>query len=187
MSKKKLPYVFIFYMKIIHHILCDFLILIFIVFSASSRAQDVNRGGILNTTYMVEKLHIHLFDGQAEIQAAPGSATKITTRVVGDPVFGDLNKDGKEDAALILVQDPGGSGTFYYVAAAVFENGQWKGTNAIFLGDRISLQMIKICEGLITVSYMDRGPDQSMAAPPSETITVYLALKNGHLEAKGED
>jgi len=62
----------------------------------------------LNATYGV--------DGRREVQAAPGAMTKIATFVFGKPVFGDLDGDGDDDAALFLVQQPGDNGTFYYVA-----------------------------------------------------------------------
>ena len=51
-----------------------------------------------------------------EVADAPDSATKIRTLIAGDMVEGDIDGDGDKDAALILVHDPGGSGTFYYVA-----------------------------------------------------------------------
>ncbi len=143
----------------------------------SSRSEDP-----LNTTYTIEGKEVRLINGYHEEQTAPGSATKIKTRVFGKPAYGDLDGDGEEDAALFLVQDPGGSGTFYYVAAALRKSGIYQGTNAVFLGDRISPRTIKIQKGVIIVDYADRRPDEPMAAPPSMGKKKYLAVKNGHLE-----
>jgi hypothetical protein len=39
---------------------------------------------------------------------------------------------------LLITHDPGGSGTFYYVAAAINVNKRYQGTNAVLLGDRIA-------------------------------------------------
>src|SRR6185295_1067652 len=67
-----------------------------------------------NTGYTVDGQTVMLVEGKSETPAAPGSATKITTTIFGEPVRGDVNGDGVNDAALILVQNSGGSGTFYY-------------------------------------------------------------------------
>ncbi|MFA6365545.1 MAG: hypothetical protein WCW78_04075, partial [Candidatus Paceibacterota bacterium] len=111
----------------------------------------------LNATYVIEGQSVTLVNGKAEVDIAPGSVTKIVTTVFGGPVRGDLNGDGKEDMALMLVQNPGGSGTFYYVAAAINNDGV-KGTNAILLGDRIAPQNISIKNGQIMANYADRNP-----------------------------
>ncbi|MCH8112117.1 MAG: hypothetical protein IH905_09230 [Proteobacteria bacterium] len=61
----------------------------------------------------------------------------------GAPVFARLAEDGN-DAALWLVQQPGGSGAFHCVATAINENGGFRGTKAVFLGDRIAPREISI-------------------------------------------
>ncbi|MEE4261219.1 MAG: hypothetical protein V2I56_00930, partial [Desulfobacteraceae bacterium] len=99
------------------------------------------------------------------------------------PVYGDLNGDGRDDAALFLVYDPGGSGTFYYVATAIARDGIFQGTNAVLLGDRIAPRTINIRNKVIAVYYADRRPDEPMAAAPSIVKTMYLTLKKGRLEA----
>ncbi|MBW1864721.1 MAG: hypothetical protein JRI64_03570 [Deltaproteobacteria bacterium] len=71
----------------------------------------------LNATYVVEGQIIRLIDGRSETEAVPGSATKVITSVFGKPVYGNIDGEGDVDAVLILTYDPGGSGTFYYVAA----------------------------------------------------------------------
>jgi hypothetical protein len=59
---------------------------------------------------------------------------------------------------------------------------KYSGTNAVLLGDRVSLQTIKIQNGMIIVDYADRRPDEPMASPASFAKTKYLAVKNGRLE-----
>ena len=140
-------------------------------------------GGVFNATYLIEKLVVRLTDGRAEVQSAPGSAIKITTVVFGEPVYGDLNYDGREDAALFLMHDPGGSGTFYYVAAAIAANDIYQGTNAVLLGDRVFPRTIHIRNGVVVAEFDDRNPDQPMAAAPSIAKTMYLRLNEGYLTA----
>lgn len=152
----------------------------------SGRQEGVEpaRSGAVNpleAAYMVENQETQLHQGRAVQPAAPGAATRIETRVLGRPEYGDLNGDGLDDAVLLLRHDPGGSGTFYYVAAALFNGSGWQGTRAVFLGDRILPQGIEISNGVITVHYLDRRPDQPMSAPATLGVSKRLRVQNGQL------
>jgi len=156
---------------------------IWLILPVQAGGSDCALDGLLNSTYFIEKQEVRIIGGRSEVQAAPGSAAKITTAVFGQPGFGDLNGDGRDDAALILVYDPGGSGTFYYLAAAIAQNGGYQGTNAVLLGDRILPRTIQVKNGMIVADYLDRRTDEPMAATPSIVKTMYLTLKAGRLEA----
>ena len=138
-----------------------------------------------NATYTVEGEEIRLVDGRAEREAAPGSAAKIITMAFGTAVYGDLDGDFIEDAALFLVHSPGGSGTFYYAAAALNREGAWQGTNAVLLGDRVSPQAMEIRNGVLAANFADRLPHEAMAAPPRIGKTKYLTLRDNKLEPVG--
>jgi hypothetical protein len=138
----------------------------------------------LNTTYTIDNQPVTLINGKAESAAAPGSVTKITTMIFGIPVSGDLNGDGKPDAAVMIVQEPGGSGTFYYAAAAINTGNGAQGTNAILLGDRVAPQNIEIRNGEIIANYADRNPGESFAIQPSLGVSKYLILSGNTLVEK---
>jgi len=144
--------------------------------SGSKAASDPR-----NATYTLDGRKIPLHDGRSVEQAPPGSAAKAVTAQFGEPAFGDLDGDGDEDAVLLLVHDPGGSGTFYYIAASINENGRYHGTEAVLLGDRISPRRIAIENGVVVVEYADRRPDEPMAASPSVRKSKHLTLRNGRL------
>lgn len=118
----------------------------------------------LNATYQIKQDSIILENGESEQEIYPGSTTKIYTSVFGEPVFGDLNDDGDEDAALVLIYDLGGTGTFYYLAVALNEGGGYKGLNSVLLGDRISPQNVSIENNEILVRYAVRAPADPMIA-----------------------
>lgn len=130
----------------------------------------------LNAPYTIDSQTITLVNGKAETEAAPGSATKIITMIFGEPIRGDLNGDGKTDAALMLMQNPGGSGTFYYIAAALNTDTGARGTNAILLGDRVAPQNVEIKNGQVIANYTERKPDEPMTAQPSIGVSKYVNI-----------
>ena len=136
----------------------------------------------LNAIYIVEGQEIRLVDGRSEIESAPGSASKVITSVFGKPVYGNIDGEGDADAALILTYDPGGSGTFYYVAVALNANGFYLGTRAILLGDRVVPQNISVRNGVIVVNYANRAIGEPMATPPSVGTSRYLVLERNVLK-----
>lgn len=143
------------------------------IFFIQRQAPDIDP---LNTTYYIDGQSVTLVDGRSEIEAAPGSVSKTTTMVFGEPVTGDLNGDGNADAAIFLTQSSGGSGTFYYVVAAIRagDGNIASGTNAIFLGDRIAPQNIEIKDGRVIANYADRDIREPMTASPSIGVSKYL-------------
>ncbi|TSC68780.1 MAG: hypothetical protein G01um101456_502 [Parcubacteria group bacterium Gr01-1014_56] len=135
-----------------------------------------------NTTYRIEGEVVQLTNGRSESEATPGSATKVVTDYFGNEAKGDLNGDGIPDLAFLLTQTSGGSGTFYYVVAAIqTAEGGYYGSNAIFLGDRISPQTTEIREGQVVVNYAERNPGEPMSTEPSVGVSLYLKFSNNEL------
>jgi hypothetical protein len=107
-------------------------------------------------------------------------------RFFGNEVFHDLNDDGREDVVFLLTQNQGGSGTFYYVVAALNTTKGYRGSEAFLLGDRISPQSTYMDEGtgaegrkrqdVIVVNYADRAPGEPMTTRPSVGKSVWLKL-----------
>ena len=129
-----------------------------------------------NAVYIVDEQRIQLRKGHFEGTAAPDSATKIRISLHSGPVFGDLDEDGDEDAVMFLVFDPGGSGTFYYIVAAVKTEGGFRGTTAVLLGDRLTPLNLSIRNGMVVATYTDRSSGQSMATAPSIEKSACLVL-----------
>ncbi|MDD2657056.1 MAG: hypothetical protein PHD04_00110 [Candidatus Pacebacteria bacterium] len=129
-----------------------------------------------NATYIIEGQPVQLVDGRAETAAAPGSASTVATQYFGNEAVGDLNGDGLRDIAFLLTQDPGGTGTFFFVVAAIKTADGYQGTSAVLLGDRIAPQTTEIREGTLIVNYAERRPDDPMTAPPSVGVSKYLKL-----------
>jgi hypothetical protein len=120
-----------------------------------------------------------LKDGVFEESVAPGSETRIW--LAKERAFGDLNADGAEDAAVLLVVDPGGSGTFTYLVPVINEKGIAKPLAGVLLGDRIKLKSISIQSGSIVATMLTRKPDEPMSAEPKVEVTRKFKLQGDRL------
>ena len=135
----------------------------------------------MNATYTIDGAAVILSQGKASTSSAPGSTEETVTQIFGQPITGDINGDGKDDAAVMLVQSTGGTGTFYYVAAVLSTDRGAMGTNAVFLGDRIAPQTMEVGKNMITVNYADRKTNEPLSAAPSVGISKYLVLESSTL------
>lgn len=106
------------------------------------------------------------------------------TSILSDKTFGDLNADKKDDVVVLLSRTGLGSGNFIYAAAYVSGPVSYKGTNAVFIGDRIAPQDISIRNGVIIITYLDRQEDEPFAAEPTISKTIELVYRNGTLEER---
>lgn len=141
--------------------------------AAAARYEDA--------TYTVEGRPVALVNGLSEVPAAPGSASKVTTKIFGNMAVGDLNGDGQADVAVILTQSSGGSGTFYYLVAALKTANGYVGTNAVALGDRVAPQPTTIEGGVAIANYAERKPGEPMTATPSVSVSKRLRVVDGKL------
>lgn len=132
-------------------------------------------GDYLSATYTISGKPVTLVNGVSEEPVAPGSAEKVTTRYFGNNAKGDLNGDGIVDLAFLITQETGGSGTFFYLVGALQnEDGSYRGTNAVLIGDRIAPQTTEFKNAQVIVNYADRAPGEPMTARPSMGKSLYL-------------
>lgn len=134
-----------------------------------------------DASYLIENRLVTLKDGISEVEAAPGSASKIVTRYFGNEAAGDLNGDGVADVLFVLTQSPGGSGTFFYAVGALKTSTGWIGTNGVLLGDRIAPQSTEYRDGRAIVSYADRKPGEPVTARPSVGVSKTFKIVDGKL------
>lgn len=146
--------------------------------------EETNVADPQNLTYSVAGEAVTLVGGKSSVPAAPGSAQTVTTQYFGNELVTDINGDGTDDTVFLLTQDGGGSGTFFYLAAALKTVDGYTGTEAVFIGDRIAPQNITKgdASGTVVVNYADRAPGESFAVSPS--VGKSLTLKFN--AAKGE-
>lgn len=126
--------------------------------------RPVDIGGL---TITIENQNFTMTDGVGALDAAPDSAIKNTVRIFGDPVEGDIDGDGNVDVALMIQNDPGGSGVFYYAVVAINDGGSYRASNALPLGDRIEPQSIQFRDQRFVYNYAVRKPGEAMDVRPS--------------------
>lgn len=98
-----------------------------------------------------------------------------------------LSPSGTRGAA-ILIDNPGGSGFFYYLVGASLKNGKQITSDPVSLGDRIKIVSVKIEDpkeydnGEIIVTYLDRTQNAPMASDPTiQKVVKYSFEDNGNL------
>ena len=146
-----------------------------------------NQADYKNISYIIDGQKILLTNGTSETEAAPGSASKIITKYFGDDLKIDLNNDGREDNVFVLTQETGGSGTFFYVVAAINTENGYIGSDGYLLGDRIAPQTIEKSQnptqkGVVVVNYMDRAKEEPMTKKPSEGKSISLKLDENTMQ-----
>lgn len=136
-----------------------------------------------NATYTVEGAPngtATLTEGKVVI-----SDTVQFTAQVAEPVAnGTLNNSPY--AAVQLITQPGGSGTFSYVAAVPNNNGAPGTGVTALLGDRIKVTAISIADNAIKVDWLDRKAEEPMTAEPTVATTKYFVLNASGALVEGQ-
>jgi hypothetical protein len=134
-----------------------------------------------NCTYQIEDRSVTLVNGEYEEKAAPGSASKIMTKIVLTGAKGYLNDDEYPDVPVLLVHTTGGSGTFFYTSVALGTRNGFRCTNALWIGDRIVPGSIEVDSSVMVLSYTDRYPWESYAIAPSVACSRSFFVVDGQL------
>lgn len=135
---------------------------------------------VQNATYIIDGQSVTLRNGIAVTKTATGTSATMMTKYFGNEAKSDLDDDGRMDSVFYLTQQTGGSGTFFYIVAALNKKGGYVGSDAVFLGDRIAPQPITIGTQnnpkIIVVNYADRKFGESFAISPSMGKSKWLLL-----------
>lgn len=135
-------------------------------FSGEKKEAPTAVTGYKSIEYGIEGARVRLTDG---------------TRYFGNELKTDLNGDGREDVVFLVTQNLGGTGTFFYVVAAVNTEQGYVGSDGYLLGDRIAPQTTEVSQNprhknVIVVNYAERAPTDPMTAEPSIGKSAYLKL-----------
>ncbi|AOK50766.1 hypothetical protein WT60_28810 [Burkholderia sp. MSMB617WGS] len=137
--------------------------------------------GAADATYVIDGESVKLTRGESVQAAAPGSATKRVTALVAQSAPATIA--GRAVTAVLLSDDPGGSGRFLYVATAQPDGG---GAPAVLLGDRltpvsVSIERAATGGALVVVEYLDRPEGAPFAQAPTVKVVRRFMLERGRL------
>jgi basic membrane protein A len=158
---------------------------IYAVTTVRRLTEDVLLNAVYPSEFTVDGL-APLQDGIYEEPVPDSAATAYIEALPETIAFGDLDADGVEDAAIVLMSEGGGTGTFAELYAVIDRNGKPIAITPIMLGDRIPVNSVAIVDGQIVVDIMTRAAGESMADEPSvpETQTYQISVTLEQVETE---
>jgi hypothetical protein len=148
-----------------------------------SMSESFSREELANTSYLngfAKDGVVQLVDGMHREPTADNSATELVVMLTNYAVFGDVTDDQTEDAVVVLVSQPGGSGSFYDLAVVRKQGDALTNMAVIQLGDRVQIKSLHIEDSEIAVDMLTQGPDDPMCCPTQYVSHRYL-LESGEL------
>lgn len=116
---------------------------------------------------------LQLSEGAGSISDFQGNTTIYQMLPV--IVYGDINGDQMEDAAVVLISNqPDGTSVFYEIYAVVNDNGTPLISDPAFMGDRIDLLTVDIRDGLLVTEYRTRDNPALLLRTSYEMARVNL-------------
>lgn len=128
-----------------------------------------------NTVYTSEWTETglaQLTDGEYREPISTDSATEIVVQLTDNLVTGELG-EGEQAAAVVLVTQPGGSGSFYDLAIVARIDGDPVNVATTFIGDRVQIDAITIDNGEVVLDMITHGPDDPMCCPSQHVIQKF--------------
>ena len=131
-----------------------------------------------NMTYQSSyfNIPIALQDGQYRLSNDTGTQT---VDMLSPIAFGDLNGDGLNDAAVLLAENGGGSGTFISLVAILNQNGQAVQAGSILVDDRPVINSLSISNRQIVLDGVIHSLSDTMTSPTIPAIQIYLLDETG--------
>ncbi|WP_028109547.1 hypothetical protein [Ferrimonas futtsuensis] len=117
----------------------------------------------------------HLLEGVSMDVSHPGLTPMLAAK-------GDLDGDGIDEVVDVVVHQPGGSGSFYYLSVNLGLSCGFKPLPAVFLGDRIALDAMEVTGQRLSVTFRDRDASEPMVSPPTRLNRLRFALEEGELK-----
>lgn len=133
---------------------------------------------------------VQLTDGKY-LEGAPGSTDYVSVTMTDFIARGDLNGDGENEAAAIVAEDYGSSGTFVFLAVYQYINQKPAFLTSLFLDDRPKINALSVENGEIYVDAVIHSKNDPMCCPTLDTKRHYflndsnLVLSDYSTEAPG--
>jgi len=140
--------------------------------------QPMTEEAVMNGSYSVR-------DGQQTVQLAGGKyeagqgADYMQVTLLPDIAYGDLNMDGVPDAAAILAENYGGSGTFLSLVPVLAKAGGAHPEKGASLGDRVQVKSLVAEDGVVKVTLLVQAPNDPQCCPSQPQTRIYAYRPGG--------
>ena len=108
---------------------------------------------------------VKLVNGQFYMPALERAGGSVLIALSEMQEMGDLDGDGDDDAAVLLVADADDDRMFIYLGAVLNQNGTPVALGTVELGDRVKVDDLDIHDGQITVRMMTHTGDDPQCCP----------------------
>lgn len=105
-----------------------------------------------------------------------GAPDYADVRLLEQISFGDLNRDGVPDAAVLLAENFGGSGVFVWLAAVLNENGKPHHIASSMIDDRAQINTLEIRNGNIFLDAVVHGPNDPGCCPAFKVTRTFRLM-----------
>lgn len=116
---------------------------------------------------------VRLTDGRYQFGSDPSAEDYVAISLADVFAFGDLNGDGVEDAAVLLIETYGGTGVFVSLAAVLNQGGAPKHISTAFIDDRPVIFALTIENGEILMEVAVHAPDDASCCPTLAQTRTY--------------
>ena len=126
-----------------------------------------------------------LVDGVYTVEGTPGTDGAETIERTGYGAFGDLNDDGAEDAAVVLIGGGGSGDIFHELAIVLAQDEAYVNAATEPLGADITIENLIIEDGKVIVEFIGFGPDDPECCPTQLLSRTYV-MTDGTLQLVDE-
>lgn len=148
--------------------------------AVATATSPTKPAALLNMEYDIDLLNkpVQLVNGQfyAPPESANGSAVLVALGEM--QASGDLDGDGDEDLAALLVADAGKEGMYIYLAVIANEGGQGRFRTSLSLGDRTQVDNLEIDHGQIIVKMKVHSTTDPICCPSQDATHHYNLVDN---------
>ncbi len=142
-------------------------------------AEPVTSEALMKGSYPIQ-------DGSVTVQLAGGKyeagqgADYVQVTLLPDLAYSDLNMDGVPDAAVILAENYGGSGTFLSLVPVLAKAGGVQPEKGTSLGDRVQVKSLVAEDGVMKVTLLVQAPNDPQCCPTlAQTHTYEYRVGSG--------
>ncbi|MBA4384451.1 MAG: hypothetical protein C0410_06920 [Anaerolinea sp.] len=106
------------------------------------------------------------------------SEEDLTITLLPQIAIGDLTGDQKNDAAVLLAENSGGTGNFVSLVVIASQDGEYHQVGSQLIDDRPIIQSLGITDGSIILEATIHGINDPMVSPTVEVKQTYKLLEN---------